>query len=94
QVQFYADKLGLHPNHFNAIVKRITDSTASEHIYGHILSLASSQLRNTTKSVKEIAFALYYEYPNHFSKFFKTHTGQTPNQFRRRQKQGVPRALL
>ncbi|MEO1010486.1 MAG: helix-turn-helix domain-containing protein [Bacteroidota bacterium] len=83
QVQFYADKLNLHPNHFNAVVKRITDSSASEHIYRHILSLAQTLLRNTPRSIKEIAFELYYEYPNHFSKFFKIQTGKTPNQFRK-----------
>ncbi|MEM9439896.1 MAG: hypothetical protein AAGA73_05580, partial [Pseudomonadota bacterium] len=32
QVQFYADKLNIHPNHLNAIVKRITDTPASAHI--------------------------------------------------------------
>jgi len=82
QVQFYAHKLNLHPNHFNAIVKRITESSASEHIYRHIMALAKSLLSNTDKSVKEIAFELYYDYPNHFSKFFKDNLGITPNQFR------------
>ncbi|QCW99425.1 helix-turn-helix domain-containing protein [Aggregatimonas sangjinii] len=83
QVQFYADKLNMHPNHFNAVVKRITDSSASEIIYGHILSLSKSKLTNTTKSIKEIAFDLYYNYPNHFANFFKKQMGMTPSQFRK-----------
>lgn len=83
QVQFYADKLNLHPNHFNAVVKRITDSSASEIIYDHILSLAKSKLSNTTQSVKEIAFDLYYNYPNHFANFFKSRMKMTPSQFRK-----------
>lgn len=83
QVQFYADKLHLNPNHFNAIIKRITDKSASEHIYNHILSLAKSRLRNSSNSVKQIAFSLYYTYPNHFANFFKSQTGKTPSQFRR-----------
>lgn len=83
QVQFYADKLNMHPNHFNAVVKRITDSSASEIIYGHILSLAKSKLSSTTKSIKEIAFDLYYNYPNHFANFFKKQMGTTPSQFRK-----------
>ena len=83
QVQFYAEKLNLHPNHFNAVVKRITDKSASEHIYGYVLSLAKTKLRKTSKSVKEIAFELYYSYPNHFTKFFKNHTGKTPSRFRK-----------
>lgn len=83
QVQFYAEKLNLHPNHFNSVVKRITEKSASEHIYEHLLSLAKSRLLNSTASVKEIAFDLYYSYPNHFGNFFKTHTGMTPSQFRK-----------
>ncbi len=83
QVQYYADKLSLHPNHFNAVIKRITDISASEHIYRHILSLAKSKLLNTDKSVKEIAFELYYNYPNHFAIFFKKQMGMTPSQYRK-----------
>ena len=83
QVQYYAAKFHINPNHFNAIVKRITDKSASEHIHQHILSLAKSRLLNSGDSVKEIAFSLYYSYPNHFTNFFKTHMGKTPSQFRR-----------
>ncbi|WP_299519224.1 AraC family transcriptional regulator [Winogradskyella sp.] len=82
QVQYYADKLNLHPNHFNAVVKRITDQSASDIIYNYILNLAKSKLSNTNKSVKEIAFDLYYNYPNHFSNFFKSRMKMTPTQFR------------
>ncbi len=83
QVQFYADKLNVHPNHLNAIVKRITDSPASVHVQKHVLALAKSKLENTTKSVKEIAYELYYGYPNHFANFFKKQTGNTPLDFRK-----------
>lgn len=83
QVQFYADALNIHPNHFNAVVKRITDKSASELIYEYILSLAKSKLNNTTKSVKEIAFELYYNYPNHFANFFKSRMKMTPSQYRK-----------
>ncbi len=83
QVQYYADKLNLHPNHFNAVIKRITDNSASDLIYNHILNLAKSQLTNTDKSVKEIAFELYYNYPNHFANFFKSRMNMTPSQYRK-----------
>ena len=82
RVQYYADRLNVHPNHLNAVVKRITDQVASELIYQHMLSLAQSKLRHTTRSVKEIAFDLHYRYPNHFTSFFKKRTGQTPRAFR------------
>ncbi len=83
KVQFYANKLLVHPNHLNALSKRITTYSASELIYKHMLGLAKSKLQNTNKSIKEIAFELYYNYPNHFTKFFKKQTGITPGAFRK-----------
>ncbi|MEM8928310.1 MAG: AraC family transcriptional regulator [Bacteroidota bacterium] len=85
QVQFYALRLNMHPNHLNALIKRITDHTASEIIQKHVLSLAKSRLRNTGLSIKEIAFELHYNYPNHFTIFFKKQLGITPNQYRNSQ---------
>jgi len=83
QVQFYASRLGIHPNHLNALIKRITDSTASDLIQKHVVSLAKSRLKNTGLSIKEIAFELHYNYPNHFANFFKKQLGMTPNQYRK-----------
>ena len=79
----YADLLAVHPNHLNAIVKQITGHTAKAHINAHILRLAKSRLLQTNMSVKEIAYALHFEAPNNFSSFFKKHTAQTPNNFRK-----------
>ena len=82
QVQFYADQLAIHPNHLNAVVKRITTHSASEHIQKYVLNQAKSTLKHTGKSVKEIAHELHYPYPNHFTNFFKKQTGMTPVAFR------------
>ena len=82
QVAYYADRLSLHPNHLNAVVKRITDNPASILIQKHVLALAKSRLSNATLSVKEVAYDLYYEYPNHFASFFKKQTGHTPSSYR------------
>ncbi|MEM8508684.1 MAG: helix-turn-helix domain-containing protein [Bacteroidota bacterium] len=83
KVQFYADQLHLHPNHLNAVVKRIASQSASEIIYKHMIALAKSKLQQTNKSVKEIAFDLYYNYPNHFANFFKRQVGSSPVEFRK-----------
>jgi AraC-like DNA-binding protein len=81
-VEFYADKLALHPNHLNAIVKRVTGKTALQLIQAHIITLAKSALSQTGLSIKEIAYELYFKEPTHFGSFFKKLTKQTPAQFR------------
>ncbi len=79
---YYAEKLSVHPNHLNAVVKGISGITALNHIHNHILSLSKSYLAQTDWSVKEIAYALHFESPNNFSSFFKKNTGNTPLTYR------------
>lgn len=79
---FYADKLTIHPNHLNAIVKRITGKTAKQIIHDKLLLSAKKLLTQSDLSIKEIAYKLGYEEPTHFGSFFKKHTQLTPNQFR------------
>lgn len=82
QPSFYADKLAVHPNHLNAVVKRISGKTASAIIQQHLLTSAKSLLRQTTLSIKEIAYRMHFTEPTHFNAFFKKCTGSTPQQFR------------
>jgi AraC-like DNA-binding protein len=79
---FYADKLNVHPNHLNAVVKRITGNTATHLIQNQILIHAKSLLLQTDLSIKEIAYRLQFSEPTHFNAFFKKFTHQTPQQFR------------
>ncbi len=44
---FYADQLNVHPNHLNAVVKRITGITATSIIQNQLVTSAKSLLRQT-----------------------------------------------
>lgn len=79
---FYADKLMVHPNHLNAVVKRITGKTATKIIQNQLLVSAKSLLKQTNLSAKEIAFRLHFTEPTHFNSFFKKATTFTPQQYR------------
>jgi AraC family transcriptional regulator, transcriptional activator of pobA len=79
---YYAEKLYVHPNHLNAVVKRITGKTATELIRQQLLTSARSLLNQTKLSVKEIAFRLHFNEPTHFNSFFKKNSGITPQQYR------------
>ena len=82
QPSFYADKLHIHPNHLNAVVKRITDKTATTLIQEQLILSAKSFLRQTDLSIKEIGYRLHFLEPTHFGSFFKKATGYTPQQYR------------
>lgn len=79
---YYAQKLSVHPNHLNAVVKSLTGLTALNHIHQHLLVLSKSYLSQTDWSIKEIAYTIHFESPNNFSAFFKKHTGVTPLAYR------------
>lgn len=82
QPSFYAEKLNVHPNHLNAVVKRISGKTASQLIQLHLINSAKSLLRQTTLSIKEIAYRMHFTEPTHFNAFFRKNSGVTPQQFR------------
>lgn len=82
QPSYYAEQLHVHPNHLNAVVKRITGKTVTAIIQLQVISNARSLLRQTGLSIKEIAFRLHFIEPTHFNSYFKKHTGATPQQYR------------
>ncbi|MEM9647917.1 MAG: helix-turn-helix domain-containing protein [Bacteroidota bacterium] len=81
---YYAQKLCVHPNHLNAVVKSISGITALNHIHNHVLVLSKSYLVQTDWSIKEIAYTLYFDTPNNFSTFFKRKAGITPLEYRQK----------
>lgn len=82
QPSYYANKLNVHPNHLNAVVKRISGKTASQIIQQHLINSAKSLLRQTPLSIKEIAYRMHFTEPTHFNAFFRKNSGITPQQFR------------
>lgn len=79
---FYAEQLNIHPNHLNAVVKRVVNATAKQLIHDAIIVKAKSLLIQTQLTAKEISFQLGFEEPSHFSNLFKKQTALTPAHFR------------
>jgi hypothetical protein len=48
----------------------------------YLTNKAKNLLINSGKSVSEIAYELGFDYPNHFSKLFKSKTGVSPSEYR------------
>lgn len=82
QVKRYSSKMGLSPDYLNNVLKNVTGSTAKEMIAGRLVLEAKRQGVNTSMSSKEIAYMLGFNDPAHFSKFFKSTTGENFTNFR------------
>jgi len=83
QVQQFAEKLSLHPNYLNSVIKSKTGRTVNDWISKRTLSVAKFLLISTSYSSKEIAYNLGFSEPTHFSRFFKKHTRLSPIAFRK-----------
>ena len=78
----YANRLAVHVNHLNKVLKEVTGSTTTEIIGKRIIQEAKILLKQTQLSVSEIAYTLGYDDLSHFSKHFKKLTSYTPVGFR------------
>ena len=82
QVSHYTDLMNLSPYQLNEITKSSIGKTASELINEQIILEAKRYLLATPNQIKEIADLLGYEDTSYFIRFFRKHTGHTPEAFR------------
>ena len=82
-VGFYAGKLALSPKYFSKLVRQASGRGASDWIDSFVIRAARHLLRDTDLSIKEIVFRLNFPDQPSFTKYFKTHAGVTPAQFRK-----------
>ncbi|MBL3655966.1 AraC family transcriptional regulator [Fulvivirga sediminis] len=80
----YASQLNVTPNHLNIVCKEHLGHSAGEEIRNRIVLEAKRLLVVNTLSITEIAYSLAFNDNSYFSKFFKKHTGMTPEEFRKK----------
>ena len=82
QVSAYAGMLSLSPYQLNAITKAMLGKTCSKLINEYLILESKRQLLATSNQVSQIAYHLGYEDVSYFIRFFKKHTGHSPEAFR------------
>jgi AraC-like DNA-binding protein len=82
QVKDYAEALNVTPNYLNEVIKSSINISAKDYIQNRLMLEAKRMTIFTGKSSKEIGFDLGFEDPSHFSKFFKTISGQSLQEFK------------
>jgi len=80
---FYAEKLNITYKHLNAICKSTISLTAKQFIDQFLVLEAKRLLINSEIKSTELAYNLGFEEPTNFVKYFKKHTGFTPNSFKK-----------
>jgi AraC-like DNA-binding protein len=81
-VAYYASELNLSANYFGDLIKKETGKSAQEYIQNKIIDVAKDKIFDSNKTINEVAFELGFKYPQHFTRFFKQHVGNTPNEYR------------
>jgi len=83
RVKDIADHLNVSPGYLSDMLRALTGQNAQQHIHSKLIEKAKEILTSTPLSVSEIAYQLGFEYPQSFSKLFKTKTKVSPLEYRK-----------
>lgn len=83
QVEYFAGKIHLSGNYLGDLLKKETGYTIKDHVNNFIVEKAKTLLLNDAEPVSGIAYTLGFNYPHYFSRFFKSKTGLTPQEYRK-----------
>jgi len=82
QVKDYAKELNISPGYLNEVISSAIHNPAKEYIQNRLVLETKRLSVFTNKSIKEIGYELGFDDPSHFSKFFKTFTGNSIQEFK------------
>lgn len=71
------------PKYLSETVKTVSRRTPNEWIDNYVTMELRAQLRNTTKSIKEIAREMNFPNQSFLGKYFKEHVGMSPMSYRK-----------
>lgn len=83
RVSWYGEQMCITPKYLSETVKLVSRRTPNEWIDDYVTMELRVQLRNTSKSIKEIARDMNFPNQSFLGKYFKEHVGMSPMSYRR-----------
>ena len=83
EIRQVAEELRITPNHLNKLFRQYLGVTPSLYLQNRRLLQAETLLKNTSRTIREIAFACGFSDANYFTRCFRNKNGMTPGEYRR-----------
>lgn len=84
RVNWYAQQQCITSKYLSESVKQASKLTPNEWIDNYVTLEIRVMLKNTSKSIKEIADELKFSNQSFFGKYFKQHVGMSPSEYRKK----------
>lgn len=81
-VNYYAAQMNISSKYLTNIVSQVTGHTRKTIIDQYVILQLKMHLKRTTQSIKEMAWEFHFADVSFFCRYFKKHTGLTPQQIR------------
>ena len=81
-VNYYAEKMNISSKYLTNIVNQVTGHTPKTIIDQYVILQLKLHLKRSTQSIKEMAWEFHFVDVSFFCRYFKKHTGLTPQQIR------------
>ncbi|MDM0028363.1 helix-turn-helix domain-containing protein [Variovorax saccharolyticus] len=88
-LSFYAETLGVTPDHLSRSCRKLTKQSALQLLHDRLMLEARRLLVYSAMPVSQVAQQLGYADPAYFSKFFSNYVGSTPSDYRALVARGV-----
>ena len=81
-VNYYAELMNITPKYLTNIVRQVSGHTPKTLVDQYVILQIRMQLMRTYQSIKEMAWEYHFTDVSFFCRYFKKHTGMTPQHYR------------